>query len=91
QALDEFVLDQLSGIERTFNELTERLGDPDILGDPKLLVEVSQERAGVEEVVQCYTTYTKAMEDLELAKEFFAESSGSGGDAEMKEMAREEA
>ena len=50
QALDEFVLDQLSGIERTFNELTERLGDPDILGDPKLLVEVSQERAGVEEV-----------------------------------------
>ena len=42
-------------------------------------------------MVQCYTTYTKAMEDLELAKEFFAESSGSGGDAEMKEMAREEA
>ena len=50
QALDDFVLDQLSGIDRTFNELTERLGDPDVLANPKLIMEVSQERASVEEV-----------------------------------------
>lgn len=42
-------------------------------------------------MVQCYSTYTKATEDLEQAKDLFAESSGSGGDVEMKEMAREEA
>eukprot|EP00903_Cladosiphon_okamuranus_P009975 g9461.t1 len=89
-ALDDFVLDQLSGIDRTFNELTERLGDPDVLANPKLIMEVSQERASVEEVVNCYAEYTKAAEDLVGAKEFFAESSGAGGDAEMKEMAREE-
>lgn len=44
------MLDQLSGIDRTFNELTERLGDPDVLANPKLIMEVSQERASVEEV-----------------------------------------
>ena len=42
------------------------------------------------QVVNCYSEYTKAAEDLVGAKEFFAESSGAGGDAEMKEMAREE-
>lgn len=41
-------------------------------------------------MVNCYAEYTKAAEDLVGAKEFFAESSGAGGDAEMKEMAREE-
>ncbi|CAN0168628.1 unnamed protein product [Scytosiphon promiscuus] len=89
-ALDDFVLDQLSGIDRTFNELTERLGDPDVLANPKLLMEVSQERSSAEEVVNCYAEYRKAAEDLVGAKEFFTESSGAGGDAEMKEMAREE-
>ncbi|CAM9533533.1 unnamed protein product, partial [Sphacelaria rigidula] len=89
-ALDDFVLDKLAGIESTFKELTERLGDPDVLADPKMIMEVSQERAGVEEVVQTYKAYTKASKDLEGAKEFFAESSGAGGDPEMKEMAREE-
>lgn len=52
KALDDFVLDQLSGIDRTFNELTERLGDPDVLSNPKLIMEVSQERSSVEQV-QC--------------------------------------
>lgn len=47
------MLDQLSGIDRTFNELTERLGDPDVLANPKLLMEVSQERSSVEEVRRC--------------------------------------
>lgn len=41
-------------------------------------------------MVNCYAEYRKAAEDLEGAKEFFTESSGAGGDAEMKEMAREE-
>lgn len=42
------------------------------------------------QIVNCYAEYTKAAEDLEGAKEMFTESSGAGGDAEMKEMAREE-
>lgn len=89
-SLDDFVVEQLGGIERTYKELTERLGDPDVLSDPKRIMEVSRERASVEEVVVAFNDYTKASEDLEGAKEFFAESSGAGGDPEMKEMAREE-
>ena len=44
-------MDQLSSIDRTFNELTERLGDPDVLSNPKLIMDVSKERASVEEVI----------------------------------------
>lgn len=48
--MDDFLLDQLTSIDRTFNELTERLGDPDVLSNPKLIMDVSKERASVEEV-----------------------------------------
>ena len=44
-------MDQLSSIDRTFNELTERLGDPDVLSNRKLIMDVSKERASVEEVI----------------------------------------
>lgn len=44
------MVEQLGGIERTYKELTERLGDPDVLSDPKRIMEVSRERASVEEV-----------------------------------------
>lgn len=64
KALDDFVLDQLSGIDRTFKELTERLGDPDVLSNPKLIMEVSQERASVEEV----RTHTASLWAGETAK-----------------------
>lgn len=42
------------------------------------------------QVVDCYGEYRRAASDLEGAKEMFTEASGADGDAEMKEMAREE-
>jgi protein subunit release factor A len=46
-ALDDFVIKQLGGIERSYKEMTERLGDPDLQADNKKLTQVSKERAKV--------------------------------------------
>jgi len=41
-ALDDFVISKLDGIRRSFNEMTERLADPDVISNPNLSREVSE-------------------------------------------------
>ncbi|KAG5190120.1 peptide chain release factor 1 [Tribonema minus] len=86
-ALDDFVVRQLGGIERSYNEMTERLGDPDVLADSKKLMEISKDRAKMEGVVTMFGEYKDALAQLGGATEMFQESAG---DAELREMAREE-
>ena len=78
---------RLENIKRSYNALTERLGDPDVLGDSKLLQKVMSDRASSEEVVLAYDEYSGLLLELEEAKELFQEA---GDDPEMKEMARSE-
>ena len=68
-------------------ELTERLGDPDVVSDTSLLMKLSTERSNYEEIVDKYKDYEDMSEGLAGAKEMFEES---GDDPEMREMAREE-
>lgn len=84
-ALDEQMEARLEGITRSYNALTERLGDPDVIGDSNLLRQVMSDRAQSEEVVLAYQEYAALKEEWEEAKELF-----QGDDAEMKEMARAE-
>mmetsp|Transcript_8805 Transcript_8805/g.15958 ORF Transcript_8805/g.15958 Transcript_8805/m.15958 type:complete len:405 (+) Transcript_8805:64-1278(+) len=84
-ALDEQMEARLEGITRSYNALTERLGDPDVIGDANLLRQVMSDRAQSEEVVEVYQEYCVLKEEWEGAKELF-----QGNDAEMKEMARAE-
>ena len=86
-ALDEAMMGRLDNIKRSYNALTERLGDPDVLEDSKLLQKVMSDRASSEEVVMAYDEYTGLLEELEGATELFQEA---GDDAEMREMARAE-
>ena len=86
-ALDEGMMGRLENIKRSYNALTERLGDPDVLEDSKLLQKVMSDRASSEEVVLAYDEYTRLLEELEGAKELFQDA---GDDPEMKEMARAE-
>jgi len=67
--------------------MTERLADPDVINDPKLLMKVMSERSKSEEIVTAFETYTKAESDFDGAVEMMREC---GDDPEMKEMAREE-
>ena len=82
-ALDEQMMGRLEGIRRSYNALTERLGDPDVIADSNLLRQVMSDRSQSEEVVTAYEEYAALLAELEDAKELFE-------DADMKEMAREE-
>lgn len=84
-ALDEQMEARLDGITRSYQALTERLGDPDVIADSNLLRQVMSDRSQSEEVVLAYEEYCSLKEELEGAKELFQES-----DAELKEMARAE-
>lgn len=85
--LDAQMEERLAGIRRTFLTLTERLGDPDVLGDSNLLRKVMSDRSQSEEVANTYEEYCGFKEELAGAKELFQDA---GDDAELREMAREE-
>lgn len=86
-ALDSAMESRLDGIRRSYQALTERLGDPDVIADSKLLQKVMSDRAQSEEVVLVYEDYCRLKEELAGAKELFQEA---GDDPEIKEMARAE-
>jgi peptide chain release factor 1 len=53
-ALDDAMKSRLDGIRRSFQALTERLGDPDVIADSNLLRKVMKDRSQSEEVVMAY-------------------------------------
>ena len=83
---DSFVLDRLATIKSTFEELTAKLEDPDIMADVDTLLQVNKDRAKLEPTVEAFETYLSLETQLDEAKEMFNEAD----DAEMKELAREE-
>jgi len=85
--LDEQMEARLDGIRRSYNALTERLADPDVISDSNLLRKIMSDRSQSEEVVETYDEYCRLKEELEGATELFQEA---GDDAEMREMARSE-
>ena len=84
---DSFVAKQLEAIRVTFDELTVRLADPDVIGDSKLLNQISSQRASKQTAVELFDSYLEAEAELEGATELFQES---GDDKELREMARAE-
>jgi peptide chain release factor 1 len=83
--LDSSMAERLNSIKRSYQALTERLGDPDVIGDNNLMRRVMSDRASIEDTVTAYDEYVQLQQDLEGAKELF-----QSDDSEMKEMAREE-
>lgn len=78
-----YLLDKLKSVEQTFEELTRRLGDPDIATNPDELQKIAKARSSLEETVNTYQEWKEAGEELTGAKEILKESN----DPEMKEMA----
>ena len=83
---DSFVLDRLKTIKQTYDELTAKLEDPDIMANVELLLQTNKDRANIEPTVEAYGRYMELESNLAEAKEMFQEAD----DAEMKELAREE-
>jgi protein subunit release factor A len=85
-AIDEFVLQKLESIRRTFSALTERLADPDLANDRKEMLVVSRERSAMEPTVVAYDLW-KSLEIERLGLVEMEQDASS--DADIKEMARE--
>jgi peptide chain release factor 1 len=86
-AMDDAMMERLRGINRSYQALTERLGDPDVLADSKLLMKIMSDRSKSEAVVTAFEEYSTLNEEVKGARDLFQEA---GDDAEMREMAREE-
>ena len=76
---------KLDEVEARFEELTVRMGDPEIAGNPKRYAEIAREHSGMGETVETWRTYKGLREELEQAKELLSDS-----DSELREMAKEE-
>ena len=79
-----YLLEKLKSVEQTFEELTRRLGDPDIATNPGELQKVAKARSSLEETVNTYEQWKQTTEELAEVKEIFKEAAS---DPEMKEMA----
>ena len=77
------MLEHLEAIEEKYNNLSEELTKPEVLGDIKKTTEISKEMRDMEDVVNCYRKYKKVLQEIEDAKEMIK-------DPEMEEMAKEE-
>jgi peptide chain release factor 1 len=84
---ESYVLEKLRSVEETYNELTRRLGDPDIATDPEELQRVAKARSSLEETVQTYNQWKQTYEDLQEAQEVYKDADG---DPEMQELAASE-
>ncbi|MCK9443993.1 MAG: peptide chain release factor 1 [Tissierellaceae bacterium] len=80
------MLDKLVSIEEKYNELGEKVIDPEIINDRENWQKLMIEHAELEPIVFKYREYAKAMGDLEDAKEMLREKL----DDDMKEMVKEE-
>jgi peptide chain release factor 1 len=78
------IIDKLANLKKRYDELNERMSDPEVANDHTKITELSKERAGLEDVVKAYDEYAKTLEEIDGNKELTRE----GG--ELGEMAREE-
>ena len=61
---ESYLLEKLNSVEQTFNELTRRLGDPDVATDPDEFQRVAKTRSSLEETVTTYESWRKAIDSL---------------------------
>ena len=87
-AAPQFLIDKLESSTQTHKELTFRLADPDVASDAKEFQKLSKALGELTGVVEQYARYKACGDELVEAKQMVKDA---GGDAEMEEMAREEA
>lgn len=80
------MLEKLAFIEKKYDELNQRIMDPNLVNDLDEYQSVMKEHSDIEPIVFKYKEYTNVLEELEGAKELLHEKL----EDEMKEMAKEE-
>lgn len=83
--MKESILLKLENLQERYTEVGALLSDAEIISNQNKFRELSKEYAELEPVVQAYGQYRTVLDDIEEARSLLKE-----GDAEMREMAREE-
>jgi len=81
------MLEKLSQLEKTHEELTQRLADPAVLSDRKAYAETNKALAEISPIVALYREYSRVHRQRAETEEMLA---GLAKDDEMYELAREE-
>lgn len=79
------IAEKLDTLADRYDEVAALLSDPEVIGDQDKFRDYSKEYAELEPVVKTFGEYRQAKENIEEAKALMDE-----GDAEMREMAKEE-
>ena len=74
-------------IIKNYNNLNEKLNEPEISGDYNLVNKINKEIKNLKQIVEKGQEYLKILSDIENAKELLSQS---GIENELKEMAKEE-
>lgn len=82
------MFENLVGVEGRFLELEQQLADPEVVSDIKKYTALLKEHKNMTPIVETYRVYKRAEEDLDEAKAILEDS---GADADLKELAKEEA
>ena len=61
--------EKLQAAENRYEELTQKLTDPDVLGNPELYKRIATEHAELEELVGVYRAYKEAVRDRDEARD----------------------
>ncbi len=77
--------EKLEGIESRYEEIAQRMADPEVVGDPDRLAELAREHAELEELVTLYRQYRQARTELDQAESLLEDS-----DPELRELAEAE-
>lgn len=78
--------ERLEAIERRYDELTEQMASPEVLGDYERLQVLNKERSGIEEVVSLYRQYRALQQELGDAQAIALDRS----DRDLQALARDE-
>ena len=79
------MFDKLDFITEKYDELAQKVSDPEIIGNQPVWQKLIKEMGEMEPIVKAYKEYKKAKNDLADAKEILEE-----GDEEMRELAKME-
>lgn len=81
------MFEKLAVMEQKYNEISEKLSDPDIVNDNKLYTQLMREYKNMTPIIEKYREYKKTEESFAEAKELL---DGGGLDKEFKEMVQSE-
>lgn len=83
---DNMILEKLESVKIRFEEVSQKITDPEVISDMKTYVKLNKEYRDIEPLVKTYEDYKNVLSNIENAREILATEK----DEEMKEMAKME-